>query len=141
MTRYGDTSLIAAFSTGKAKPLSALWTGVLRVVSCVVLALILSLFTAPGSAQAHGLHGLQGGTAQVAVMDGLTKADVSGGSEVTASDCVTCCASSGCVSGSIPETFDLSDITAPKRGFQAVSNVAVYQMALNGLRRPPKHYS
>ena len=141
MTRYADTSPNAVPSRVEAKPLPALWTGVLRMVSCVVLALILSLFTAPGSAQAHGLHGLQNGTAQAAVMAGLTKADVAGGSEVTAPDCVTCCASSGCVSGSIPATFDLFDIAEPKSGFQAVSNVAVYQMALNGLRRPPKHYS
>lgn len=128
----------ATRGTVNPSPVAVLWFGFARLVSCFVLALVLSLFVAPGAAQAHGLHGSVKVTVPTAALDGSTKADAAGGSEMSESNCLTCCASSSCVAVFIPETFDLSDAEEAKSGFQTASTVAVYQMAQHGLRRPPR---
>jgi hypothetical protein len=126
----------------KPGPAAALWFGIARVVSFCVLVVVLSLFVAPGKAQAHGLHGSPGviaaNAADVDATGGAAKAEALGGSEVSEANCITCCATSGCGAVSVPETFELFDAGPPKSGFHPASTVAAYQMARYGLRRPPR---
>ena len=137
MTLFAGTYQLKTISTAEAQ-LPKLWIGVLRIVSCVLIMLVLSLFAAPNSAQAHGLHGSQGVTAPIAVMDAATQTVASDRSASSASKCVTCCASSACAAVSIPNSFELSNSDVPKNAFWTASTVAAYQMALSGLRRPPR---
>jgi len=131
---------IATRGTVKPSPATTLRFGLARILSCFVLAIVFSLLVAPGESQAHGIHGLLDVNVSTAATDGSTNADSLGDSEVSASSCVTCCASSGCVAISISETFDL-DAGELKSSFQAAATAAVYQMALYGLRRPPRQNS
>ena len=73
MTRFPGTYQLAAIRKAGAR-LPPLWIGVLRIFSCVVFVLVLSLFAAPNSAQAHGLHGSQVFTAPIALTDAATQA-------------------------------------------------------------------
>jgi hypothetical protein len=137
MTLFAGTYQLTAISTAEAQ-LPPLWIGVLRIVSCVVFVLVLSLFAAPNSAQAHGLHGSQVVTAPIALTEAATQTVASDRSASSASKCVTCCASSACAAVSIPDLFELLDSDVPKNAFWAASTVETYQMALSGLRRPPR---
>lgn len=138
MIRLAETSQIAKFSTAEANPLQLLWTGVVRVVSCFVLVIVLSMFTAPSSAQAHGMHGSQGVTATNAVTDAETQAVSSDRTAISASKCITCCVSSSCAAVSLPDSFEMSNFDMSKNDFWAASTVPAFQMASSGLRRPPK---
>lgn len=131
----------------KPRPAAALRSGIARVVAFCVSVVVLSLFFAPGEAQAHGLHGSPGViAANVDATDGAAsgamgvapRADALGGSDVSEADCITCCATSGCGAVAVPETFELFDAGPLKGGFHPASTVAAYQMARYGLRRPPR---
>lgn len=137
MTRFAGAYQLTTISTAEAQ-LPTLLIGMLRIVSCVVLVLVLSLFAAPNSAQAHGLHGSQSVTAPIYVTDTATQTVASDRSASSASKCITCCASSACAAISIPDAFELSGSDVPTNDFWAASTVEAYQTALLGLRRPPR---
>lgn len=127
----------------KPGPAAALWFGIARVVAFCVSVVVLSLFFAPGEAQAHGLHGSPGVIAanvdaNSGAAGGAAKAEALGGSGVSEANCITCCATSGCGAVAVPETFELFDAGPLKGGFHPASTVAAYQMARYGLRRPPR---
>lgn len=124
--------------TGDPKPLSARALGLGRLIACIVVALVLSLFILPAEAQAHGLHGTLGETAQTVGDDATKQAVLRVGPEISPSSCVTCCASSGCVAVSVPEAFMLSD-TGPRKNSLAVGpSLLAYPTAQYGVRRPPR---
>lgn len=133
--------LRATQGTVKPSSAAALWFVLARLVSCIVLAIVLSFIVAPGEAQAHGIHGSAEVTVAIATTDDLAKAETLGSGETSALKCLICCTSSGCVAAFIPATFDLSGAEEAKTGFQTASSVAVYQMAPHGLRRPPRQIS
>ncbi len=95
----------------------------------------------PSEAQAQGMHGSLGVTAQGVVKEGSSTAVTLGDSEPSSSICISCCASSGCVAGSISEPFALSGAGASRSSIHVASTFELCQMDQHKVRRPPRQVS
>lgn len=128
----------ATGGTVKPKPASEMLSELGRIFSGLLAALVLTFFLVPSEAQAHGMHGSLGMTAQIGVPEESSAAVTLGGAEPSALICITCCASSGCIAVSVPEPFTLPGAGAPNSSIQVASTIELCQMAQHGVRRPPK---
>lgn len=135
----------SSFSTATGlfirRPATALWAPLVRLILCFVAVLVVSLFAAPGKAQAHAMHGSTGEVAVNVTVDDASTVQELGGSEISGSSCVVCCASSVCVVGSVPDMFRSVDVGGRDGGFPTAKINVAYQRAQHGLRRPPRQNS
>ncbi|MFC0339529.1 hypothetical protein [Paracoccus niistensis] len=130
----------AGSAGGTVQPIRTLgpWVGIGRLFACFALALVLALVISPGEARAHGLHGSPAPVAQTVETSSVAQATSSGAEKIPASDCMTCCTSSGCLVTNLA-AHDLDPADQPPGVYRAASVMVVYQTPPHGLLRPPRH--